>query len=167
MDHLTGKDLAGAETPKDIRIPDTSDLFDALEHILWFWPSVYVQLVKESQPAHYFDLCRSVKLTGQYQGLVILKTSQRLGDVLARALLEDRLTNSEDAFNEFANMFCGHIMNKIRTGGVSFRHFLPIPISNMEKPPRPAEARMTVAIESIILEVELWIDRHSMEPEPV
>ena len=89
----------------------------------------------------------------------MLKTSESLGGILARALLEDKPTSPEDAFSEFSNMFCGHIMNKIRVSDkVAFRHFLPLAVPEASRPGRPADARMTVAIESVVLDVELWIN---------
>ncbi len=158
MDSLYGQDLMGAEPPKDIHVPTTADLYDALENILWFWPRVFVQLVKESPRESAFDLIRCVSLTGQYEGLVMLRTTTALGRVLAEALLEDTPTSPEDAFNEFSNMFCGHIMNKIRASDkVAFRHFLPVPAREVQVPARFPEARMTVAVESIVLDVKLWI----------
>ncbi len=159
MDSLTGNDLIDAESPKDIRIPTTADLYEALENILWFWPGVFVQLVKENQKVPIPDLSRAVRLTGQYEGLVILRSLESLGQILAKALLEDRPSSPEDAFCEFSNMFCGHIMNKIRTSDkVAFRHFLPLPASEALQPSRPPEARMMVALESVVLDVQLWID---------
>lgn len=156
----------GSFSSKDIHIPSTADLYEALENILWFWPGVFVQLVKENQAPPVLDLSRAVRLTGQHEGLVILKSSEALGGVLAKALLEDRPTSPEDAFSEFSNMFCGHIMNKIRASEkVAFRHFLPLPASDFNPPSRAPEARMTVAIESVMLDVQLWINSDSLLPE--
>ncbi len=160
MDRLSGKDLAEASDPANIHIPTNKDLFEALENILWFWPGIFVQWVKEGQAIPEFDLLRTVRLTGQYEGLVILRTSEELGASLASTLLEDRPSTGADAFSEFANMFCGHIMNKIRgSEEVAFRHFLPQPAPDSGWPARPPEARMTVAVAKIPLEVQLWIDQ--------
>ena len=50
-------------------------------------------------------------------------------------------------------------MNKIRASDkVAFRHFLPLPAADSDLPARPPEARMTVAIETIPLDVLLWIN---------
>jgi hypothetical protein len=160
MDSLSGRDLMASELPKDIHIPTTADLYEALENILWFWPGIFVQMVKDGQGQLDFDLSRSVRLTGKYEGLVMLKTSEALGRILAQALLENHPSSPEDAFNEFSNMFCGHIMNKIRASDkVAFRHFLPLTAPESSRPTRPPEARMTVAVESIVLDVQLWINR--------
>ena len=168
MDGLNVNDLMGADAPKGIHIPTTADLYEALENILWFWPSVFVQLVKDNQGETLLDLSRTVRLTGQYEGLVILKSTESLGRILANSLLEDRPSSPEDAFGEFSNMFCGHIMNKIRTSDkVAFRHFLPLPASESLRPSRPPEARMTVAIESVTLDVQLWIGRDASLTEGI
>src|SRR5208283_4128180 len=99
----------------DIRVPDKTDLYDALENILWFWPTIYIHSYQTNPDKKIeFDLVRAVKLTGQYQGLVIIQSFQDLGELLAHALLDERPSSGPDAFNEFVNMFCGHIMNKIR-----------------------------------------------------
>jgi hypothetical protein len=144
----------------DIRVPEKTDLYDALEKILWFWPTIYIHSYQlDPQAKNEFNLIRAVKLTGQYQGLVIIQSFQDLGDLLARSLLDDRPSSGQDAFNEFTNMFCGHIMNKIRASeNVAFRHFLPFPISQPEWPTRQPDAKMTVAIQSIPVDVQLWID---------
>jgi len=159
MESLSGSDFSRAELPPGIHIPDTADLYDALENILWFWPSVFVQLVKEDQWDRVFDLTRAVRLTGQCEGVIFLRTSRKLGELLASSLLEDLPVSPEDAFGEFANMFCGHIMNKIRrSDAVDFRHFLPTDLPYSGKPDRPADARMAVAVGGLLLDVELWIE---------
>jgi len=151
--------------PEDIRVPTPADLFEALENILWFWPGLFVQWVQEGQEIQDLAHSRSMKLTGQYEGLVILRTSETLGRVLADALLGDKATSPTDAFNEFSNMFCGHIMNKIRVSNKTvFRHFLPRPTLEIAPPDRLPDARMTVAIESIVLDVQLWINPKPVDP---
>lgn len=144
----------------DIRIPEATSLYDALEKILWFWPNVYIQAYREgSNPQESFDLERAVRLTGQHQGLVVLRSRVELGKILSRALGEDETLNTEDAFDEFVNMFCGHIMNKIRSSEkVIFRHFLPFQLLMGDRINRPPEAEMTVAIQEIPLNVRLWIE---------
>jgi hypothetical protein len=50
-------------------------------------------------------------------------------------------------------------MNKIRASeNVAFRHFLPFHLSQWEWPARPPDAKMTVALQSIPVDVQLWID---------
>ncbi len=166
MDRLSAQDLLRPGVPEGIRVPTPADLFDALENILWFWPGIFVQWVKEGREKQDLGLSRSMKLTGQYDGLVILRTSETLGQVLANSLLADKATSPEDAFNEFSNMFCGHIMNKIRVSDETvFRHFLPRPTLEIGPPNRPPDARMTVAIESIVLDVQLWINPEPVDPK--
>jgi len=144
----------------DIRIPEKADLWDALEKILWFWPNVYIRSF-ELDPSRKmeFNLTRAVKLSGQHQGLVLIQSSEALGMLLASSLQQTGTHASRDAFNEFVNMFCGHIMNKIRNSDrVAFRHFLPFELSPQAWPARSPEAMMTVAIQDIPLNVLLWID---------
>jgi hypothetical protein len=89
-----------------------------------------------------------------------------LGKTLATSLVADGSSSPDDAFNEFSNMFCGHIMNKLRASNqATFRHFLPMETSGSTIPDRPPEARMTVAIQSIVLDVRLWIHRVPLPTE--
>ncbi len=165
---MTGNTFGNPKPIKnDIRVPEKADLYDALEKILWFWPNIYIHSYQlDPGQKNEFDLIRAVKLSGKYQGLIIIQSSQDLGDLLARSLRDDRPSGGLDAFNEFTNMFCGHIMNKIRTSEtVAFRHFLPFPISRVEWPSRDPEAKMTIAIQSIPVDVQLWIDPISSKIE--
>jgi hypothetical protein len=144
----------------DIRIPEKSDLYAALENILWFWPNLFIHACPlESGFKKKFNLTRAVRLTGQYQGLILIESYQELGFLLSRSLSNPSMAAGEDAFNEFVNMFCGHIMNKIRNSDrVAFRHFLPFELTPQDLPSRPPEAMMTVAIQEFPLNVQLWID---------
>jgi len=160
MGNRSTTDAQGVEPFRDIHVPTTANLFEALENILWFWPGIFVQLVQEDQKRVDFDLIRSVRLSGQYEGWVVLKTSKSLGAILAKSLVGDAPMPPEDAFNEFSNMFCGHIMNHLRASNqATFRHFLPVEELESKLPSRPPDAFITVAIQHVVLNVQLWVDR--------
>jgi hypothetical protein len=168
MGNRSTTDTQGVEPSCGVRVPTTANLFEALENILWFWPGVFVQLVKEDPKPVDFDLTRSVRLSGQYEGWVVLKTSKPLGTILAKSLVGDAPTPSEDAFNEFSNMFCGHIMNNLRASNQAvFRHFLPMEELESKMPSRSPDACITVAIQHVVLHVQLWVDRVNRPVEKV
>lgn len=168
MGNRSTTDAQGVEPFRDIHVPTTANLFEALENILWFWPGIFVQLVQEDPDRVASDLTRSVRLSGQYEGWVVLKTSKSLGAILAKSLVGDAPMPPEDAFNEFSNMFCGHIMNNLRASNQAvFRHFLPVEEQESKLPSRPPDACITVAIQHIVLNVQLWIDRVNRPLEKV
>jgi hypothetical protein len=168
MGNRSTTDTQGVEPSCGVHVPTTANLFEALENILWFWPGVFVQLVKEDPKPVDFDLTRSVRLSGQYEGWVVLKTSKPLGTILAKSLVGDAPTPSEDAFNEFSNMFCGHIMNNLRASNQAvFRHFLPMEELESKMPSRSPDACITVAIQHVVLHVQLWVDRVNRPVEKV
>jgi len=78
MGNRSTTDAQGVEPFRDIHVPTTANLFEALENILWFWPGIFVQLVQEDPDRVAFDLTRSVRLSGQYEGWVVLKAAAYL-----------------------------------------------------------------------------------------
>jgi hypothetical protein len=112
-------------------------------------------------------MVRSVTLTGKYEGLVVLRTTPDLAALFQTALVGKNAQGDDDAFNEFVNMFCGHMMSKIRaTEQVPFRHFLPQRPDIDSWPGRAPEAVMTVSIQHIPLKVELWVKDPAADDNP-
>lgn len=147
-------------TQNDTRFPSRMDLFNALENILWFWPEVFLQSVASQNPPRGLTLARTVRLTGTHEGLAIFRGTPELGSLLAKKLLQFEGSGpyAEDAFGEFVNMFCGHLMAKIRDKEkTSFRHFLPLDLPEQEWPREIPDANLVVGVANHLLEIRLWL----------
>jgi hypothetical protein len=148
------------------RFPSRADLFNALENILWFWPEVFLQSITSQTPPQGLTLTRTVRLTGTHEGLAIFRGTPELGTLLAKKLLQFEGTGpyAEDAFGEFVNMFCGHLMAKIRDHKkTSFRHFLPLDLPERDWPQETPDANLVVGVANHLLEIRLWLTL-SQEP---
>jgi hypothetical protein len=144
----------------DAGFPSRTDLFNALENILWFWPEIFLQSVPSQEPPKGLTLSRTVRLTGTHEGLVVFRGTPELGTLLAKKLLQFEGTGSysEDAFSEFVNMFCGHLMAKIRDQEKgSFRHFLPLELPEQDWPQETPDANLVVGVANHLLEIRLWL----------
>lgn len=145
----------------DTRCPSPLDLFNALENILWFWPELFIQSAKLSEDEKIkMTLVRSVRLTGTHEGFVVFRTTPGLGALMAKNLLhvEDPVPYADDAFSEFVNMFCGHLMARIRDiNKASFRHFLPLDMPEDNWPPTPPDSTLCVSVKDNLLEIGLWL----------
>jgi len=152
-----------ATTKIDSRIPSRLDLFNALENILWFWPELFIQSaeITETQRSQMI-LTRSVRLTGTHEGTVTFQATPELGALMAQNLLqiENADAHAADAFTEFVNMFCGHMMNRIRdTTKASFRHFLPLEVPKSEWPASSPDSTLMVGVGAHLLQIDLWLSR--------
>lgn len=142
-------------------LPSKLDLFNALEKILWFWPDLFIHsaAVSEEQKVG-MTLVRSVRLTGIREGFVVFRANPGLGALMAKNLLkaDDPELYDEDAFSEFVNIFCGHLMGQLRDKvKASFRHFLPLTMPEDNWPPVPPDLTLLVGVKEHLLEIGLWI----------
>jgi hypothetical protein len=145
----------------DTRFPSRVDLFNALENILWFWPELFIQSAEVGESDRLqMTLTRCVRLTGTHEGTVVIQATSELGKLMAKNLLQmdDPGPYAADAFSEFVNMFCGHLMNKIRdTEKASFRHFLPLDLPKRHWPKTPPDSSLTVGVGTHLLQIDLWL----------
>ncbi len=148
----------------DTRELSRIDLFNALESVLWFWPEIFIHSA-ENNPTlrEQMTLARTVRLTGNREGLVAFRSTPKLGVLMAQKLLRlERMEEAEslaaDAFSEFVNVFCGYLMDKIRERNrTSFRHYLPLDLPQGQWPGSPPHAELTVGVQDYLLEIRLWI----------
>lgn len=159
-----GRPISTPDTKNDTREFSRIDLFNALESILWFWPEIFIRSAEKNQTSpDHMTLVRTVRLTGSLEGLVVFRSTPKLGVLMAQKLLrletkEEIEAMAPDAFAEFVNVFCGYLMDKIREKNqTSFRHYLPLDLPREQWPTEPPHADLSVGVQDHLLEIHLWV----------
>jgi hypothetical protein len=135
-------------------------VLEAMRHVLHTWaylPSFPIGMPVEG-PAN-LPLERSVRLSGRALAYVNIRTSPELSLLLSQYAQGETDTKAcEDAFYEFVNIFCGHLMTYLwGTEGVSFEPYLPIPTTPADWPQAEPTSSCAFIVENIPIEVRLWI----------
>jgi hypothetical protein len=134
---------------------------EAMKYVLHSWaylPSGSIGAPVEG-PAR-MDLERSVRLSGRALAYVNLRTNRELSGLLAQFAKGevDPASDGEDAFHEFVNIYCGHLMTYLwGRGGAQFESFLPVPTTPTDWPKHPPTASCVFLVEDVPVEVRLWI----------
>jgi hypothetical protein len=136
-------------------------LLEAMRHVLETWaylPSGHIGEPVEG-PAK-LSLERSVRMTGQEQAFLNVRTLPELGSMLYQYARgeEGGVEGDEDAFNEFVNIYCGHLMTYLwGKERAHFKPYLPLPSTPSDWPAADPSAACVFITEDIPVEVRLWI----------
>ena len=110
---------------------------------------------------------RMVRISGPLDALLVVRAPESFGLYLwenaSGGTEAARPGVQADAFNEFVNLFCGHLLTSLRRNAKEpFKPFLP-QASQPEQWPQP-KPRFSVAllVEDIPVEVRLWIGTPSV-----
>ncbi len=134
---------------------------EAMRHVLHSWaylPSGPIGAPVEG-PAP-LKLERSVSLSGRALAYLNIRTSPELAKLLSESARgeERHEENDEDAFYEFVNIYCGHLMTYLwGKEGAKFDSFLPVPTTPVDWPKPTPSASCAFLVENIPVEVRLWI----------
>ncbi len=151
---------------QDFPKAEMNAVMEAMKNVLHSWaylPSGSIGAPVEG-PAP-LQLERSVRLSGRALGYLNVRTNPELSKILAEYAQGEPVAveNQEDAFHEFVNIFCGHLMTYLwGKEGKGFDSFLPIPTTPADWPITSPAASCAFIVEDIPVEVRLWIkgDRH-------
>ena len=140
-------------------------LMEAMRYVLETWsylPSGHIGQPVEG-PAK-LGMERSVRITGRANAFLTLRTLPELGSILYQYARgeEGGQEGAEDAFNEFVNIYCGHLMTYLwGKDRAQFNPYLPVPSTPKDWPSGPPSAACVFITEDIPLEVRLWIERET------
>ena len=146
---------------QDFPKAEQNALQEAMKHVLHTWaylPSGPIGAPVEG-PAG-LSLERSVRISGRALGFLNLRTSPELSFLLSQCAQgeEEPAGDSEDAFHEFVNIYCGHLMTYLwGKSGTHFDSFLPVPTTPTDWPKGAPTASCAFLVENIPVEVRLWI----------
>ena len=133
----------------------------AMKHVLESWaflPSGPIGVPVEG-PAK-LPLERSVRLAGKTEAYLNIRTIPELGSLLSQYSQgeEKGAEGGEDAFYEFVNIFCGHLVSYLwgKENSV-FESYLPVPTTPADWPSTTPSAECAFITEDLPVEVRLWI----------
>jgi hypothetical protein len=157
MENYPVSPLQREEFPK----AELNALIEAMRFVLESWaflPSGHIGVPVDG-PAK-LPLERSVNLTGKTQAYLNIRTVPELGALISQYARgeEGGTEGAEDAFNEFVNIFCGHLVTYLwgREKSV-FESYLPIPTTPADWPEVEPTASCAFITEDMPIEVRLWI----------
>lgn len=140
---------------------EQSAVMEAMKHVLHSW--AYLTAGPIGAPVEgpaRLPLERSVALSGRALATLNLRTNPDLSGLLSQSATgeEDEIGDPEDAFQEFVNIYCGHLMTYLwGKSGSHFDSFLPIPTTPKDWPAAAPSASCAFLVENIPVEVRLWI----------
>ncbi len=112
---------------------------------------------------------RAVRFSGPLNGSLVVRAPEAFG----LYLWENASGGTEaaqagvrtDAFNEFVNLFCGHLLTSLRRSVQgAFNPYLPQISSPEQWPPHQPQFSMALLVEDMPVEVRLWIIVPSPQP---
>jgi hypothetical protein len=106
------------------------------------------------------SLERSVSLEGDARAFVTIRTVPQLGSLLCQYATGDPCgpEEGEDAFYEFVNIFCGHLVTYLwGSEGKVFQTYLPVPTTPADWPNAAPSVACAFITEDLPIEVRLWI----------
>jgi hypothetical protein len=136
-------------------------VMEAMKHVLQSWaflPSTEIGLPVEG-PAP-LALERSIRLSGPALCFLNLRTAPELSVLLSESAQGETPDSeeNEDAFHEFVNIYCGHLMTFLwGKSGQAFDPFIPIPTVPRDWPEVEPSASCAFIVENIPVEVRIWI----------
>lgn len=136
-------------------------VMEAMKHVLQTWaflPSTEIGHPVEG-PAP-LALERSVRLSGPALCFLSLRTEPELSSLLSEYAQGEAPNpeDHEDAFHEFVNIYCGHLMTFLwGKAGQAFDPFIPIPTTPSDWPETEPTASCAFIVENLPVEVRLWI----------
>ena len=118
-------------------------------------------------PAH-LPLERMVSFSGSVEGLLVVRAPHRFGQCLWENISGAESTGETlahgDAFNEFVNLFFGHLSASLRRlAPGQLDPYLPQPSSPALWPQRRPQASLAALVEDMPVEVRLWLGADSLE----
>jgi hypothetical protein len=146
---------------QDFPRAEISAVQEAMKHVLHSWaylPSGSIGAPVEG-PAH-LPLERSVRLSGRSVAFLNIRTNRELSGLLSQYARGEEVPAGaeEDAFQEFVNIYCGHLMTYLwGKEGSKFESFLPVPTTPADWPTITPSASCAFLVENIPVEVRLWI----------
>lgn len=102
----------------------------------------------------------SVRLSGPALCFLNLRTVPEMALLIAQNVqgVDQVPDGGEDAFREFVNIFCGHLLTYLwGQSGKSFDPFLPIPTTPSDWPGAEPSAACVFIVENNPIEIRLWI----------
>ena len=146
---------------QDFPKAEQSAVQEAMRHVLHSW--AYLPCGSIGAPVEGpapLVIERSVRLSGRALAFLNIRTTPELSKMLAQCAQgeENHGDNGEDAFHEFVNIYCGHLMTYLwGKAGAKFDSFLPVPTTPMDWPNVQPSASCAFLVENIPVEVRLWI----------
>ena len=140
---------------------EQSAVMEAMKQVLQTW--AYLTSGPIGAPVEgpaRLPLERSVRLSGRALAFLNIRTNQELSTLLSQSATgeEENQGDSEDAFQEFVNIYCGHLMTYLwGKSGSHFDSFLPVPTHPGDWPKGTPSASCAFLVENIPVEVRLWI----------
>jgi hypothetical protein len=136
-------------------------VMEAMKHVLQSWaflPSSHIGIPAEG-PAP-LPMERSVRLSGPALCFLNIRTVPELSPLLSSYAQgeEQNPEAGEDAFHEFVNIYCGHLMTYLwGRDGKAFDSYIPVPTTPTEWPKTQPSAACAFIVENTPVEVRLWI----------
>jgi hypothetical protein len=146
---------------EDFPQAEVNAIMEAMRYVFHSW--AYLPSDPVSSPGEAIAplaLERSVRLSGPAPVFLNVRTVPELSDLLAQCAEGETKSSAdrEDAFQEFVNIFCGHLMTYLwGKDGAVFDPYLPVPTSPSDWPKSKPSARCAFIVENMPIEVRLWL----------
>jgi hypothetical protein len=146
---------------QDFPKAEQNAIMEAMKNVLHSWaylPSGSIGAPVEGPAPLAVE--RSVRLSGRALAYLNLRTTPELSKMLSQYAKgeENQGADDEDAFHEFVNIYCGHLMTYLwGKEGAQFDSYLPIPTTPSDWPSSMPAAACAFLVENIPVEVRLWI----------
>jgi len=141
------------------RIPGPAEMADLVSRVIGDWAFLPVQAAgRPAEGPAELGLEFSVRLTGPFQCLMVLRGDYDLAAELAEASTGDPSArdDAKDAFKELVNLLASHLCS-VFFPQASFDPFLPLPSTPGSWPDQAPSSASVMMVDRFALELRLWI----------
>ena len=140
---------------------------EAMRHVLQGWAFLPLDYIGEpvAGPAR-MPLEWSVRLSGAALCFLNIRTFPEVSALLSHHAQGEGTgpEDQEDAFREFVNIFCGHMVTYLwGKEGAAFDPYIPVPTTPEDWPNANPSASCAFLVENVPVEVRLWIKEKKNE----
>lgn len=149
--------------PQEFPKSEMRALLESMRHVMNSW--AYLAPFDIGLPAEgpaFLEMEKSVYFSGRAKGILNIRTTPELASILAEYASGEPggAEDAKDAFREFVNIFCGHLMTFLwGQESAGFDPYLPQDSTQKDWPAAPPSAACCFLVGNSPVEVRLWVER--------